>query len=546
MRLSTKIYVGCGIPVGILAAISAFTYVQTSKVAAAARLTSEESAVYAALAQDMKLDVVQVQQWLTDISATQAAPGYDDGFGEAENHAGAFRRGLASFREMFQRENDRQSLEQIDRLGKTFEEYYQMGQKMAQAYIDGGPTEGNKIMGDFDPFAAAMTESVDAFVDQQMSELDQSMQDIVSQAGRLRNAVWLAALGAVAFSIVTSLFTTRSITRPLKRMFQGLKTFSTAELQDTAGTFTRIIDGMTDSVSHVSDAAEQVSTASQQSAEGASEQASSLEESSAALEQMTASTRTTAGNAKDGSELASQVHAAAQEGDKAMAAINESSGEISKIIKVIEEIAFQTNLLALNAAVEAARAGEHGKGFAVVADEVRNLAQRAAQAAGETTGLISEAVSRSKQGTQAINGIADGVAKVTELLKVIAQANEQQAKGVEQVNSAVSQMDKVTQRNASSAEESAAAAEELRAQATGTKALVGELMSLLRGTNSFQTGSPGGHTAFSHGVSPGHSGPATSVKRKSAADVVCDAQPATATASDEFLPPDGDGDLQDF
>ncbi len=278
------------------------------------------------------------------------------------------------------------------------------------------------------------------------------------------------------FAIVCALWITRSITGPLGR----------------------IIASLNEGADQVNDAAGQVSSSSQSLAEGASEQASSLEETSSALEEMAAMTRTNAENAKQANELSSQARDAAQGGDQtmhtlndAMTGINESSGQISKIIKVIEEIAFQTNLLALNAAVEAARAGEHGKGFAVVADEVRNLAQRAAQAARETTGLIEDSVNKAKDGTEvagdvgnALSAIVGDVTKVTDLVDGITKASEEQAQGVDQVNTAVSQMDKITQQNAAGAEESASAAEELSAQAQTVKSVVDDLSALVSGTSS--------------------------------------------------------------
>ena len=245
----------------------------------------------------------------------------------------------------------------------------------------------------------------------------------------------------------------------------------------------------------VAAASDKLSGSGKAISEGAGKQAAAIEETATAMEEMATTTKMNSqntqaakdriGNSKTVVDQAGQIM-----GDliQAMEEISSASEQTGKIIKTIDEIAFQTNLLALNAAVEAARAGEAGAGFAVVADEVRNLAIRAADAAKNTTDLIDGTVKKIADGfsmvtrtSDGFNTVAESVTQIQEFIAEIAAASEEQAIGVEQINTNIMDMSQVVQQNAAQAEQSAAASQHMNHQSGEMKKMVHEMTVMISG-----------------------------------------------------------------
>lgn len=245
----------------------------------------------------------------------------------------------------------------------------------------------------------------------------------------------------------------------------------------------------------IASASNQLSASSQQIAQGSSEQASSVEETSSTLGEISAMVKQNNEHTKEATILSKQAREIADKGSlemkEMMQSINEikdSSSRIAKIIQIIDEMAFQTNILALNAAIEAARAGEAGLGFAVVAEEVRNLAHRSAQAAKDTSVIIENNIDLSEKGVHSagtvmnsLEGITNNTKKVSELMNQIFAASDDNLMGISQINAAILQMQEVVQQNASNSEEGASSAEELNSQAENFKEIVEKLLEMVKG-----------------------------------------------------------------
>uniref|UniRef100_UPI00384B2206 Cache 3/Cache 2 fusion domain-containing protein n=1 Tax=Aliarcobacter butzleri TaxID=28197 RepID=UPI00384B2206 len=208
---------------------------------------------------------------------------------------------------------------------------------------------------------------------------------------------------------------------------------------------------------------DKLNTSSNEAAASLEQTAASLEQTAASLEQITSNIRNNTQNVSKMSRFSKELTNSAIEGEKlanqttqAMDDINNQVTEINEAISVIDNIAFQTNILSLNAAVEAATAGEAGKGFAVVAQEVRNLANRSAEAAREIKTIVENATLKTNEGKEIANNMINGykelntnISNSTKLIYDIENSSREQLLGIEQINHAINQLDQQTQQNAS-------------------------------------------------------------------------------------------------
>ncbi|MBT3250651.1 MAG: methyl-accepting chemotaxis protein [Candidatus Marinimicrobia bacterium] len=535
MKISQRLSSFMVIVVLVVVGFNAFNYFKLMDVNAKSSLAKDESLVFAMHAKNFQVASIQVQQWLTDISATRGAEGFDDGFALAEEF---YQEGLGildKFEEMFMEEQEDDMVNFIQSLKTEFTEFYEFGSKMAQNYIDNGPDQGNIDMALFDPIAEKLINSVDSLVGSQTNELDTAMMDIEKLTHSSMQMSVIVTIFLFIFISFTSYYLIRGVTGPLnkiiymvKDMAQGegdltvrLKVESKDELGELAKWFDQFVIKLQDIIQQVvasavqlGDASGEISSTSEQLAAGAEEQQAQLSEVATSMEEMSAMILESSKNANGTQDNASQADQAAGEGRNAVketivgiegiasivnsasvqiSALEQQSKDIGEVIQVIDDIADQTNLLALNANIEAARAGDAGRGFAVVADEVRKLAERTVNATAEIGHKIkkiqadvSDSVSamikitdQAEEGQKlaglsgrALEDIAQSIAGVNSAVIQISTAADEQSTGAEEISRNIESVSSVSKEAAISSQQLASSAEQLNREVTGLSGLM--------------------------------------------------------------------------
>jgi methyl-accepting chemotaxis protein len=358
------------------------------------------------------------------------------------------------------------------------------------------------------------TEKLEKLVDELVEQRGAAAKETISAAAFIFKSSFVMIAAATVALFVLAFFVSEWVVRRIARQLGGDPAVAKAIASRIAagdlaqpvkvdaraassmlGALRDMQQGLSVTVSEIAASAEAIASASSEISTGnldlskrTEDQAVALERTASSMEQLTSTVRLNAENAAQASTLAGNASEIAEKGGavvgrvvSTMNEINDSAKSIADIIGVIEGIAFQTNILALNAAVEAARAGEEGRGFSVVAGEVRNLAQRSATAAKEIKSLISASVERVANGStlaqdagRTMDDVVKAVKRVNDIIGEISAASHEQRAGIEEISRSVTQMDAGTQQNAALVEEATAAAQSLDDQAKALKRLVGK------------------------------------------------------------------------
>lgn len=508
MKIRTRLMLGFGVVLSLFVMCGVITTILLIKADKSAMTVKNKSVPYALIAKDIAFNVVQVQQFLTDVSATHDTEVYK----EAEDSAVLFRENVARFKDMYRSKNDPESLRRMEEIESSFNSYYETGKNMADAYVNQGLEAGNVIMDEFDKTSLVVTAKVGEFVKQQADEASSMSEHVGKSISRIKTILLIVSLLTIASGIFIAWFITSSIIHPLNKAIEisnsiadgNLSVKIVADSSDETGqllhsmenmvsNLKKLISNMKSTSDNMASASQQLNASSEEMSKGVTSQSDRASQIATAAHEMSQTVVEIAKNASNIATSASDTAKVAREGEeiveksvsevkdiaetvnessKIMISLGERSKQIGDIIRVISEIADQTNLLALNAAIEAARAGEQGKGFAVVADEVRKLAERTAKATSEIGSMIGAIQDEVRKSVTSMEDVSKMVGSGVEFSTLTGEA-------LEKIVARVTELQMMVQQIASATEEMSATSEQIS----------GDIMAIANVSKETSTGS---------------------------------------------------------